>query len=77
MDTMKTFRILALGLAAALLTSVVVAEETAKVKSGPQVGEELAGPFHPLNINGKAAGKKHCLYCEMARTRSRWSSPVR
>jgi hypothetical protein len=24
----------------------------------------LAGPFHPLNCNGKQAGKKHCLYCE-------------
>jgi hypothetical protein len=34
------------------------------IKSGPPVGEDLAGPFHPLNINGAAAGKKHCLYCE-------------
>jgi hypothetical protein len=65
MDTMKTLRILALGLAALLLASAIVAEEGAKtVKSGPQVDEDLAGPFHPLNINGKAAGEKHCLYCE-------------
>jgi hypothetical protein len=64
MDTMKTFRILALGLAAALLTSLAVAEDIKAIKSGPQVGEELAGPFHPTNINGSAAGKKHCLYCE-------------
>jgi hypothetical protein len=33
------------------------------VKSGPQVGEKVPGPFHPLNINGEAAGKKNCLYC--------------
>jgi hypothetical protein len=33
------------------------------VKSGPQVGEKVPGPFHPLNINGEAAGKKNCLFC--------------
>ena len=36
----------------------------ADLKSGPQVNETLAGPFHPLNITGSNAGKKHCLYCE-------------
>jgi hypothetical protein len=39
----------------------VVADE--KLVSGPQVDTKLAGPFHPLNINGEAAGKKNCLYC--------------
>jgi len=34
------------------------------VKSGPQVGEKVPGPFHPLNINGEMAGKKHCLFCQ-------------
>jgi hypothetical protein len=34
------------------------------LKSGPQGGEKVPGPFHPLNINGEAAGKKNCLYCE-------------
>jgi hypothetical protein len=34
------------------------------IKSGPQAGEKLAGPFHPLNCNGKSEGKKNCLYCE-------------
>jgi len=53
----------AAALAVALLSGITLAEETT-VKSGPQVGEELAGPFHPLNINGKSAGKKNCLYCE-------------
>jgi len=34
------------------------------VKSGPQVGQAVPGPFHPLNINGASADKKNCLYCE-------------
>ena len=34
-----------------------------KLKSGPQVGTEVPGPFHPLNVTGEAAGKKKCLYC--------------
>lgn len=36
----------------------------ADVKSGPQAGEKVPGPFHPLNINGEDAGKKACLYCK-------------
>lgn len=35
----------------------------AELKSGPQPGEKVPGPFAPLNINGKAAGQKNCLYC--------------
>jgi len=61
MDTMN--RIVTLGLAVALSATMVFAEDKPAVKSGPQVGEELGGPFHPLNVNGKAAGKKNCLYC--------------
>jgi len=60
---MKTLRTVAMGLAAALLVSFAVAEE-GTIKSGPQKGETLAGPFHPLNINGAKAGEKNCLYCE-------------
>lgn len=68
---MKSLRIVALGLAALFCTSLVLAEKAeTSVKSGPQVGEELAGPFHPLNVNGKSAGKKACLYC------SNGSNPV-
>jgi len=59
---MKTLSIVALILAVALFAGVAVAEKAA-VSSGPQVGEDLAGPFHPLNVNGSAAGKKNCLYC--------------
>lgn len=47
--------------AAMLITGGVFAEGTAK--SGPQVGQEVPGPFHPMNVTGEAAGKKNCLYC--------------
>ena len=36
----------------------------ADLRSGPQTGEMVPGPFHPLNINGEDAGKKACLYCK-------------
>jgi hypothetical protein len=41
-------------------TSAFAAEP---LKSGPQVGDKVPGPFHPLNINGEKAGQKNCLYC--------------
>jgi len=53
----------AAGLTVALLATAVIAADPA-IKSGPQVNEKLAGPFHPLNINGAKAGEKNCLYCE-------------
>lgn len=60
---MKAHRIVAgLALAFALVAGSVLA--AGSIKSGPQPGERLAGPFHPLNVTGKAAGEKHCLYCE-------------
>lgn len=36
---------------------------SAEIKSGPQVDEKVPGPFHPLNVTGSEAGKKHCLFC--------------
>ena len=39
----------------------------ADLRSGPQVGEDVPGPFHPLNVNGEDAGKKACLYCNGGR----------
>jgi Cu/Ag efflux protein CusF len=45
-----------------LLFGGVIAAE--KIKSGPQVGEEVPGPFHPVNVNGPNAGEKFCLYCK-------------
>jgi hypothetical protein len=48
--------------AALVLVAGVSAGEA--VKSGPQVGEDVPGPFYPLNINGAGAGQKNCLYCQ-------------
>jgi hypothetical protein len=45
-----------------VLTACVSAAEP--LKSGPQVNEQLAGPFEPLNVTGPNAGKENCLYCE-------------
>lgn len=45
----------------ALVGGLAVAAE---LKSGPQAGEKLPGPFHPLNVNGDKAGEKQCLYCK-------------
>ena len=56
---MKTHRMVATGLAFALLAGSVLAAGT--VKSGPAVGKQLAGPFHPLNVTGQFAGEKQCL----------------
>ncbi len=36
----------------------------AEIKSGPQAGEKVPGPFHPLNVNGESAGEKACLFCK-------------
>src|SRR5688572_4353277 len=47
-----------------LALSAVSAQGTAK--SGPQVGEQVPGPFHPLNVTGAEAGKKNCPYCSNA-----------
>jgi hypothetical protein len=58
---MFTRTALAAGLTFVLFAAVQAAEP---VKSGPQAGEQLAGPFHPLNINGEKAGQKNCLYCQ-------------
>lgn len=51
-------------MAAALVAVVGGFAVAAEIKSGPQAGEKLAGPFHPLNVNGESAGKKACLYCK-------------
>lgn len=63
---MKSYHFVpALVAALALFVGNVLAEKkSASVKSGPQAGEKLAGPFHPLNVTGANAGKKHCLYCD-------------
>ena len=47
------------SLAAALL--IASAAFAADLKSGPQVGASIVNPFHPTNVTGPMAGKKHCL----------------
>jgi hypothetical protein len=51
-------------LAAAVVVALGSVVFAADLKSGPQAGEKVPGPFHPLNINGEFAGKKACLYCK-------------
>jgi len=67
MDSVKTLCNLAAAAVLVVLSAgVVLAEEkkAEKLVSGPQAGEKLAGPFHPLNVTGAKAGQKNCLYCE-------------
>jgi hypothetical protein len=54
-------RTLLAAVAAALLAGVVAA---ADLKSGPQVGATVPGPFEPLNVNGPDAGDECCLFCK-------------
>ena len=58
---MKRALVVGLVLGSALGVAGVFAEGTAK--SGPGVGQDVPGPFHPLNVTGESAGQKACLYC--------------
>jgi hypothetical protein len=49
--------------ALALFAFVGVAVAAENLQSGPQVGQAVPGPFHPLNVTGEKAGEKHCLFC--------------
>jgi hypothetical protein len=55
---MKPRHILGPALAVALLAGGALAADD--LKSGPQPGQRLAGPFHPLNVTGPGAGQKVC-----------------
>lgn len=44
---------------AALAVTGVLADDA--LKSGPQPGKNIPGAFHPTNVTGAKAGKKHCL----------------
>ena len=50
-------------LSAAVAVVLAVPAFAADIKSGPQTGEKVPGPFHPLNVTGPAAGEKSCLFC--------------
>jgi hypothetical protein len=54
---MKNVAILGLAVLA------TAAAATEPVKSGPQPGEKVPGPFRPLNVTGPNAGEKVCQYC--------------
>jgi hypothetical protein len=51
-----------IGVGAVTLLTLAVAGVYADdaLKSGPQKGSKITTPFSPLNINGRAAGKKAC-----------------
>ena len=51
-------------LAAAFVLALGGVAFGADLKSGPQNGAEVPGPFHPLNVTGEKAGEKFCLYCK-------------
>jgi hypothetical protein len=55
---MKYRTLLGSSLTLALFVSCLGAGET--LKSGPQVGNKVPGPFNPLNVTGSAAGQKAC-----------------
>ncbi len=52
-------RMLVGALALSAMVGIAVADNA--LKSGPQTGENIPGPFHPTNITGAKAGEKHCL----------------
>lgn len=51
--TVGAFAVVALAMAG------VYADDA--LKSGPPVGSKKITAFHPLNVNGSAAGQKSCL----------------
>ncbi len=51
-------RLTGTGQAMALFTGALLA--AGSLKSGPQPGEEIPGPFHVKNVNGSQAGKSNC-----------------
>ena len=52
---------MAMGVLSLAVLAVASAAAGGALNSGPQVGDKLAGPFHPLNATGAKAGNKHCL----------------
>jgi hypothetical protein len=46
---------------ATLALMVILADgKTEALKSGPQVGDRIPGPFNPYNVTGEDAGLKRC-----------------
>ena len=61
---MFKFRSITASLLALAVVVVGGAWAAENLKSGPQVGTAVPGPFHPLHITGENAGEKVCLYCK-------------
>jgi hypothetical protein len=63
-DLMRHVVPIVLAMIVALGVCRGVAPAAEEMKSGPQPGESIPGPFHYLNINGPHASHPHCLVCE-------------
>lgn len=50
--------------AAVATASAVASAPAADLKSGPQTGSKIPGPFAPLNVTGDDAGQRRCLVCK-------------
>lgn len=55
---MRSTTLVRASAALALLFGSAIAAEP--IKSGPQPGDDVPGPFHVLNLSGPAAGEKNC-----------------
>ena len=51
---------IAVGASLAIAVCISTALAADALKSGPQVGEKIPGPFNVLNCNGSQAGKTNC-----------------
>jgi hypothetical protein len=52
------------AIAAAVVLAFAGAVSAQSITSGPQAGDNVPGPFAPLNVTGPDAGDKVCLYCK-------------
>jgi hypothetical protein len=58
---MRKMSVLALLALVGLTTQGLLA---GSVRSGPQPGDKVPGPFRPLHVTGPDAGQRVCLYCK-------------
>jgi hypothetical protein len=52
--------VFAVGAPLALVLAASSACAGGSLKSGPQSGQRIGGPFNPLNVTGPQAGTKTC-----------------
>jgi hypothetical protein len=60
---MFTRRFFSLAAVLCVLPLTLWAADPPAIKSGPDVGKDLPGPFHPFNVTGKEADNFHCVVC--------------